>query len=58
MDFEMCADEEMEAEVEAEEKAKAEAQENAPLLSSDILQSDRQPGGVDGKADPYIPPME
>ena len=55
MDFEMCADEEMEAEVEAEEKAKAEAQENAPLLSSNILQSDRQPGGVDGKADPYIP---
>ena len=39
-----------------EMEAEVEAEENAPLLSSDsILKSDRQPGGVDGKADPYIP---
>ena len=46
----------MELESGADEiKAEVEAHENTLLLSADILQPDRQPGGVDGKADPYIP---
>ena len=46
----------MELESGADEiEAEVEAHENTLLLSADILQPDRQPGGVDGKADPYIP---